>query len=544
MFKLSKRKVGQQLAIGFGLVMLLMVFQVGAGLLAVKSIQASLPRAEVIAKQRCAINFRGSVHDRAISLRDTVLVTDPGELRTALDEIETLAAAYTESAVKLDEFMSAQASAAEAEILDRIKKTERVTMPLVDQVSQARLAGDFELANRVLMADARLMFVQWLAQINEFIDYQEAAIQADTEVAKTQAAFMKLVIVGLCVFTLLVSVGIAWFISRGLTKPIKSVLGSLSGVARGDLNQEPLNLNAGGELGELADATDQMVGTLREIISGVADSTGDVIAGVSEITTLSEEVADGMNEQSAKTEQIASAVEEMSNSATEVAEQTDTASSNAKRSGDLAETGGSVVTGTIADMEDIKRVVDSAAKSINSLGVQSEQIGEVIAVINDIADQTNLLALNAAIEAARAGEHGRGFAVVADEVRKLADRTVQATQEISDSIEAIRTEITAAVSQIDNGTDKVQQSVSRAGEAKTNLGQIVGSAQEVAGMVASIADTAKQQNIAASEISGVVASISNISRESAEGTTQAAQSARQLLEKTEALKSLVDRFKM
>lgn len=545
MFKvLTRNGVAQKLALGFGLSMAAVFLLAGGGVKAVQHVEASLPTQEVIAKQRCAINFRGSVHDRAISLRDTTLVTDSRELQGVLEEIDTLAAAYTKSAIPLDEMMAQNATPEETAILERIKQTERDTMPLIVQVSQSRLSGDFDTAKELLMSEARPLFVQWLAQINEFIDLQEATIQADTQVAKTQAAQVKIMLMVVCGLALLFMALVAWWITRGLTRPIRAVLGSLQAVAHGDLQQQPLNLQTRGELGELGHATDQMVATLRKIIQEVATSTGDVVAGVTEITTLSHEVARGMGEQSNKTEQIASAIEEMSCSSSEVAQQTITASDNAKRSGDLAETGGQVVTGTIADMEAIEYIVSSASSSINSLGIKSSQIGEVIAVINDIADQTNLLALNAAIEAARAGEHGRGFAVVADEVRKLADRTVQATQEISGSIEAIRTEIAGAVTEIDGGADKVKQSVGRAAEAKANLGQIVNSAQDVARMVSSIAESASQQKNAAGEITAAVTSISTISRESNEGTQRAADAAQQLLQKTDSLKEIISQFKM
>ncbi len=160
----------------------------------------------------------------------------------------------------------------------------------------------------------------------------------------------------------------------------------------------------------------------------------------------------------------------------------------------------------------------------------------------DIADQTNLLAWNAAIEAARASEHGRGFAVVADEVRKLADRTTQATSEVSASIHAIQSETRQSIELISTGTSKVESGVSRAREAGDSLGTIMTSAREVAGLIESIASSAQQQSAAAEEISSSITSISSVSDQAADGAKQAAAAATQMAEQATHLQTLVSRF--
>jgi methyl-accepting chemotaxis protein len=181
---------------------------------------------------------------------------------------------------------------------------------------------------------------------------------------------------------------------------------------------------------------------------------------------------------------------------------------------------------------------------VSTLGKKSEEIGQIIKVINDIADQTNLLALNAAIEAARAGEHGRGFAVVADEVRKLAERTTKATEEVSSSIREIQTETVHAVQQIEAGAGRVAKGVNLANSAGQALGRITQSSEGLSGMVQSIAAAADQQSSAASEIAGAVERINAVSRESAESANQAAQAANLLSQQAEKLQGLVCRFKL
>ena len=179
---------------------------------------------------------------------------------------------------------------------------------------------------------------------------------------------------------------------------------------------------------------------------------------------------------------------------------------------------------------------------MQELGKRGEQIGQVIEVINDIADQTNLLALNAAIEAARAGEHGRGFAVVADEVRKLADRTTQATEEVAQSITAIQQETDTAVQRMRAGPERVTQGVELAGRAGASLEEIVAGAGDVAGLVQSIAAAAEQQSSASEEVSRNVESITAVASQAAEGAQQSAAASAQLSGKAEQLQQLVGRF--
>ncbi|MFU8829990.1 MAG: methyl-accepting chemotaxis protein, partial [Phycisphaerales bacterium] len=184
------------------------------------------------------------------------------------------------------------------------------------------------------------------------------------------------------------------------------------------------------------------------------------------------------------------------------------------------------------------------ARAVDSLGDRSQKIGEVVDVINEIAEQTNLLALNAAIEAARAGEHGRGFAVVADEVRKLADRTTKATQEIGESIRAIQSETSEAVKRMSDGTEHVRTGVELATQAGSHLQTIVTSSREVARLIESIAAASEQQSVASNEISGSVEQIASLSQQTRESVSQSTQAATDLSCKAEQLQALVAGFKL
>jgi methyl-accepting chemotaxis protein len=195
-------------------------------------------------------------------------------------------------------------------------------------------------------------------------------------------------------------------------------------------------------------------------------------------------------------------------------------------------------------MNRIASVVNQSAQTVRALGKSSDQIGEIIGVIDDIADQTNLLALNAAIEAARAGEQGRGFAVVADEVRKLAERTTKATKEIAGMIKQIQSETIGAVSAMEEGTKEVENGKMLADKAGISLREIVDVSQKVTDMVAQIAAASEQQSSASEQISKNVEAISSVTGQTASGTQQIARAAEDLNRLTENLQQLVGRFKL
>ncbi|MFN5945762.1 MAG: methyl-accepting chemotaxis protein [Phycisphaerae bacterium] len=330
-----------------------------------------------------------------------------------------------------------------------------------------------------------------------------------------------------------------------LGKPLNQLVGLINDLASGDGDlTKRTNMNRGDEIGRLSVGVDHFVGNLHKIITEVAGATREVTAAATEISASSEEMARGLTQQEQQTQQVSAAVEEMAASVQEVSQRGSDASKAAKASQEDATGGSAVVSQTVTEIKAIADDVNRSATAVTELGSKSEQIGEIIKVINDIADQTNLLALNAAIEAARAGEHGRGFAVVADEVRKLAERTQKATEEVGSSIREIQSQTTSAVQLIESGSQRVTKGVELANSAGQALGRINQSSVGLASMVQSIAAAAEQQSAASQQISKAVETINTVTRESSQGAGQMAQAAATLSQQSERLQGLVGRFKL
>ncbi len=363
-----------------------------------------------------------------------------------------------------------------------------------------------------------------------------------SEAMAMQTAVLGTVIGGLIIANIICGVG-ALIIVGWLLKPVRTIINRLREVASGDgdLTQR-LDETRTDEMGEVATHFNTFCLKMRDVVAEVMRSSDEVAAAATEISATTEHLLTGVRDQHGRSTQVAAAVEESTASVAEVARRSAAANTSAEQAGAAAADGGREVQGTIGIIEQIAREVEGTAVSIGALGKQSEEIGRIATVINDIADQTNLLALNAAIEAARAGEHGRGFAVVADEVRKLAERTASATGEIASSIRSIQTEAQQAVVRMQAGSVQVSIGVEQARRAGASLDRIVSSASEVAGMVKSIAATSDEQAKATAEIASAITSIADITAQFGKSTEETASACLLLSQKAESLRSLVRQF--
>jgi methyl-accepting chemotaxis protein len=326
-------------------------------------------------------------------------------------------------------------------------------------------------------------------------------------------------------------------------KPTQEGAGVLEIMAQGDFTPRV----SGNYLGDhqlLKNSINKMGESVGAILNQVKEAVQATASASTEISSSTEQMAAGAQEQSSQASEVAAAVEEMSKTILETTKNSSSASEASKKAGQIAKEGGAVVNQTIAGINRIADVVKESAATVQQLGKSSDQIGEIVQVIDDIADQTNLLALNAAIEAARAGEQGRGFAVVADEVRKLAERTTKATKEIAVMIKQIQKDTSGAVESMNQGTVEVEKGKELANKAGDSLKQIITGAESVVDLITQVAAASEEQSAASEQISKNIEGISSVTQESAAGVQQIARAAEDLNRLTSGLEALVAKFKI
>jgi methyl-accepting chemotaxis protein len=287
-----------------------------------------------------------------------------------------------------------------------------------------------------------------------------------------------------------------------------------------------------------------MAERLKQVLGNVKSSSESLASASHELSASAEQMSRGVTEQAGRANQIATASNQMSQTVVDVAKNSSNIASSSLDTLNIADKGQEIVTKSVEEVKAIADTVNESAKLMSSLGMRSKQIGDIVSVIKDIADQTNLLALNAAIEAARAGEQGRGFAVVADEVRKLAERTTKATSEISGMIVSVQEEMEQAVVSMVDGTERVAVGVEFSEQAGEALRKIVGSVTDLQSMVQQIATATEEMSTASEQISGDIETIANVSRETSASSEHVSQASSDLARLANELHNVVELFKV
>jgi len=328
---------------------------------------------------------------------------------------------------------------------------------------------------------------------------------------------------------------------EGLQKNISDLLQVISQAGRGDLTVRARTSND--SLGNVVESVNTMLDNYTAVIERARKSALDVMASVNSILLAAEEMTSGASQQDHEITNTSSAVEELTVSMKQVSNNAEASAEAARRALDAAEQGNRAVRDTLEGMQRIRASVQASAKKIKSLGDRSLEISEIINVINDITEQTNLLALNAAIEAARAGEAGRGFAVVADEVRKLAEHSRSATKDIAALIKAIQAETNEAVVVMEEGTREVEGGASLADQAGKALEAISSVVRQSAELVQEISLASKQQVRGTEGVAHAMQIISSITRQTSQGSRQTVSTVGHLVKLSEHLNDALSQFR-
>ncbi|GFM80444.1 methyl-accepting chemotaxis protein [Pseudomonas cichorii] len=397
----------------------------------------------------------------------------------------------------------------------------------------------FKTANNDISQARKEMTVQGqdIVKISEDM-YQLQLDRRDMESA--QARNMQ---IGCTVLALFLGILAAVLITRQITRPLQETMDVVDRIASGDLSQN-IVVTRRDELGVLQQGIQRMGSTLRDLITGIRDGVTQIASAAEELSAVTEQTSAGVNSQKVETDQVATAMHEMSATVQEVARNAEQASHAASNADREARDGDRVVGEAIAQIEKLAAEVGRSADAMSELEQESDKIGKVMDVIKAVAEQTNLLALNAAIEAARAGEAGRGFAVVADEVRGLAQRTQQSTEEIENLVAGLQNGTRQVSSIMLSSRELTASSVSLSRKAGASLGNITQTVSNIQAMNQQIAAAAEEQSAVAEEISRSIINVRDVSEQTASASEETAASSVELARLGGQLQMMVSHFRV
>lgn len=459
-------------------------------------------------------------------IKELMLTTDQKLKQEIMDEIKERSAKYDKA---LAEFEKVALDDFEKERLSNIKSILESYRAERAPVIELALANQNAQAYQIFESKAKKYLDESNSILIELAEFNSNAAKEKAELVKAEATNANLIVISFIVAGVLLSIISGVVISRMLTEPIKDMMKLMGKAEKGDITVES-EYHSKDEVGILAQSFNQMMKELRGTIGEISDNAGILAASAQQISASTEEIATGIQQQAESSGVVSEMAKEMSYAVQQVAQNAEQASALSEQANHAANNGKKVVSDTVSGMEII-------STKMNELAGKSVQIGEIVEVIDEIAEQTNLLALNAAIEAARAGEAGKGFAVVADEVRKLAERSSKATKEIANLIQSIQSNTEAAVNAVQVGNEKV----AHAGRSFEEINLVV---RDTTIKVAEIAAASEQQAAQSAEVLRAIENIAAVTEQTSSGTEETASTATELSRMAESLNELTRRFKV
>ncbi|AZF62904.1 Methyl-accepting chemotaxis protein [Pseudomonas sp. LBUM920] len=469
--------------------------------------------------------------------------------------------AMNEARVRLDQSRKADADNADADNAEqgKIEQADQALAQVEQLKTSVKDAGYQTVLNEVsghiaafseklgeytgLLAQEKIVYKQLHDRADQVVSRVNQAYDAEDQSMQAQLKKSAVLIIGSSALALLVGLIAAWVITRLIVAPLRTVIAVAQQIASGDLSGR-MEVSRRDEIGQLMQAMQQMGSGLSQMVSGLQAGIEQLASSAHSLSSVTEQTNVEVSSQKEETEQVATAMNQMTATVHDVARNAEEAAQAAQTADDKVDSGQQVVRQSLQRIELLASSSTSASASIESLSAEIQNIGTVLGVIKSVAEQTNLLALNAAIEAARAGEQGRGFAVVADEVRALAKRTQQSTEEIERLVSTLRSAAQSSVQQIQQSGELVKLAVSDALETKNALGSIAAAVSLIQQMNQQIAAAAEEQSSVAEEINRSVTSIRASADQSALSMQGNAASSIQLAQLGAELKGMVGHFRL
>jgi methyl-accepting chemotaxis protein len=538
---LGKLSIARRLQFGLAMILAFMVLLTGAGWWGMSTINRALVQITEVNNEKIALaqTMQDSTSIIDKSMLFSVVAKDESTTKSELQKIEAARKSFGEALQKLEK---KEASAKGKELVAACKDNFSIAQQANDKVITFLSSGDLSQAAMTIQGSMSVSAMLYDAT-NELVQFQQKKTAEATKYARATYGTASVILLVFAAFVFCFAAFLAIYLKNSISKPLNRGVSIARQIGSGDLAIELENV-ATDETGELLRAMKAMAGRLQDIIGHTKAVASDMTSASRQLNDSSDVMSQGAGEQAARASQVATASEEMSQAVGDIAKNTANMETSATETAKLAKEGESTVDRSVEKVKTIARTIEESSDMIKLLGDESNKIGEILTVINDIADQTNLLALNAAIEAARAGEQGRGFAVVADEVRKLAERTSGSTAEIGSMIKSIQNQVAKAVSSMENTNTEIKSGVDLSAQGAEYLRRIVRSVDGVHLMVQQIASATEEMARTSDEINRDIESIATVSRQTSGNSDQIAEASQKLAGLSIDLEEAVSGFRV
>ncbi|WP_196140578.1 methyl-accepting chemotaxis protein [Aliikangiella sp. G2MR2-5] len=482
------------------------------------------------------------VREATVTVTDALVLRNIDGVDSAIRDINALLEDFGNKFTSVQNDSTAQSSEFYGDTVNAIATFKKLTAGQGNLLAshRERLVARAEGEALLDQSDAAATLAQ--SHLNNVFSKVKSLTQSIKDDAGEKVSSSRTLLLVFAVIAILVAASVNYWVLRSVTGPLNEVLRVINQVSRGDL-KEKAEVYSEDELGTLSKGFNNLIDALREMLKEIGSSSEQLSASAEQTAAISGQSNENINHQKEQTDMIATAMTEMTATVDEVANSANNTLLEVQKANSETVEGQSVVQDSISTINKLAREIESAAVVIDKLDQYSTNIGAVLDVIRGIADQTNLLALNAAIEAARAGEQGRGFAVVADEVRTLASKTQESTSEIQEMIERLQTGTREAVSVMETSRTEAQKSVEQTAKAGESLAKITQAVSVINDMSTHIASAAEEQSSVSQEMHQNVSSISEMADRTSQGASENMAASQELARLAEHMKKLVGQFK-
>ena len=535
-----------KLLVGLGLIMIFLVVVIVNAYTTISTIQSSQKRLieNEFATTLDIKDIRSNQNAIRAGLLSTMLITDPSEVQGFEQEIR---ARGQDNDTKLAELLNRNRNY-NPEIYQKLEEFNRIrtvfaetrntqVIPLIEQ-------GRFEEAKALVLGEQLDLDKQLRVIADELVNYAGSAAEAAVTASAQQAQEAGTIFIIAGILTLLFCVVMVSLLNYVIAVPLREISGVAERIASGDLTMELPSINRSDEVGLLKQSFQKMVVSLRQVMQEIREGTNVLASAAGEIVATTTQVASGATETATAITETTSTVEEVKKTAELSSEKARYVSETAQKAAQVSQTGKQAVEQSIEGVNQVRRQMEALAESIVELSEQSQAIAEIIATVNDLAERSNLLAVNAAIEAAKAGEQGKGFGVVAQEIKSLAEQSKQATSQVRGILGNIQKATTASVLAAEQGSKSVEVGVKQTLEAGEAIKVLAQSIAEAAQAATQIAASSRQQQVGMDQVAIAIENIRQASAQNVAGTKQAETAAHDLSGLGQKLKVIIEQYQI